>query len=245
MKFRTGCEWGDSMVPCMCLMPSSLLVMHTDADEDDWVTRRHNASLEKDPMHDLELTRLLNAAVNGSDGSEAELVDRIHDHLRHIALRAVSGQHRSGTLGATALVNEIWLRVVSSPPDEGWNGRGHFFGSAARAMRNLLIDQARKRKRLGEKLGIRMDLRDVDVATPTSDETLLAIDDALKELADRDPLMVRLVELKFFAGMTMAAIAADLDLPLRTVENRWTHAKAWLRASMTRDRSANAKNAPR
>lgn len=184
-------------------------------------------------MGDRELTRLLNAAGDGDEGDA--LARQLLGELRGMALRAVSREPAGATLSATELVSEVWLRVVREAPERGWDSRAHFFGSAARAMRRLLIDQSRRRRSRSELLGQRLDIDRVDVAVPSTDARLLALDESLDRLAERDADMVRIVELRFFAGQKMHEISDRLDMPLRTVEQRWARARAWLRADIGDD----------
>ncbi len=133
------------------------------------------------------------------------------------------------TLQPTALVHEAWLRL-SGAGNQGWNGREHFFRAAAEAMRRILVDRARQRA--AEKRGRNpqpTELSDSKIQAPSQDDQMLAVHEALDQLALRDPLSADLVKLRYFVGLSMAEAAESLGLPLRAVERMWTFAKTWLR----------------
>jgi RNA polymerase sigma factor (TIGR02999 family) len=140
------------------------------------------------------------------------------------------------TLDATALVHEAYLRLVeserrgSSPP--GWAGRGHFFAAAAEAMRRILIDHARRKHRPKHGGGRRRVPLDASVAATDAPDDLLAVDDALTRLAERDPVRAELVKLRFYAGLTMPEAAAALGISLATAERYWAFARTWLYAEL-------------
>jgi RNA polymerase sigma factor (TIGR02999 family) len=132
------------------------------------------------------------------------------------------------TLQATALVHEAYMRLVKGA-DPGWNGRGHFFGAAAEAMRRILVEKARQKKtRRHSREGRRVDLDEVDPVDPVASDELLALNEALDRLALKDPSAARLVSLRYFAGLTMSEAGEALGLSLRTAERNWTFARAWL-----------------
>src|SRR5436309_5519214 len=133
------------------------------------------------------------------------------------------------TLQATALVHEAYLRLVDVQKVQHWNSRGHFFAAAAEAMRRILLNRARDKKRVkrgGDRR--RIDLDQVEIALDTSDEQLIALDEALALLAVEDPDAAQLVHLRFFAGLTLKDAAASLGLAMRTAERQWAYARAWL-----------------
>ena len=156
----------------------------------------------------------------------------VYDELRRLAAHRLSHELPGQTLQPTALVHEAWLRLVDSS-HQTWQNRRHFFGAAAEAMRRILIDRARRRK-VREKAGYAE--RDADwesrlvVAAPTDE--LLAVNEALDQLATEDAAAAELVKLRYFAGLTMAEAADALGLPLRNAERLWTFARAWLRNAM-------------
>lgn len=175
----------------------------------------------------------LEAATRKEPQAAQELLPLVYNELRRIAgSRLRPGQ----TLQATALVHEAWLEVVGER-DPGWDGRAHFFAAAAQAMREVLIDQARRRsalKRGGDRTREPLDPQlELKSALPLED--LLALDEALDELRKRDSGLERVVALRFFAGLTMSEVAETLGLSLWQVEERWRFARAWLRRKLDTD----------
>lgn len=158
-----------------------------------------------------------------------ELLPLVYDELRDLARARVDRLARGYTLRATDLVHEAWLRVVKGG-DPGWDGRAHFFGAAANAMRNILVEQARRRfaqkRDAGRKEPLADDVPDLEGAVPHED--LLTLHDALTALAEAHERPARVVELRFFSGLEMAEIARVLAVSLPTVERDWRFARAWL-----------------
>mgnify|MGYP006291139115 CR=1 FL=1 len=157
-----------------------------------------------------------------------QLLPLVYDDLRRIAQRQLQRERAGHTLSPTALVHESYLNLVDRTQCS-WNDRAHFFAVAARAMRHVLIDYARKRnaqKRGGNRHRVTLDDRMVAVDDQAAD--LLALNDALDELADRDPRMVHVVECRFFGGMTLEETAEAVDVSVRTIQRDWTRAKAYL-----------------
>ena len=180
-----------------------------------------------------DVTRLLDAAAAGDLQAAADLLPLVYDELRKLAAARLAAETPCPTLQATALVHEAYLRLVgndgqgSSPQ---WEGRGHFFAAAATAMRRILVERARKRSRAKHGGGRqRHDLHPDLVAAPESDEELLALDAALAKLAERDPVKARLVDLRYFAGMTGDQAAQALGISASTADRHWAYARAWLR----------------
>lgn len=175
-----------------------------------------------------DVTQILSALEQGDPRAAEQLLPLVYDELRRLAADKLARESPGQTLQATALVHEAYLRLVG-PQDPGWNGRGHFFAAAAEAMRRILVEGARRKKRLrhgGE--GRRLELDDLDLIDEAPPEDLLAVDEALARLAQKDPLAARLVKLRFFAGLTMPEAAEALGVPLRTAERNWAYARAWL-----------------
>ena len=176
-----------------------------------------------------DVTQIL-SRVDQNDAAAAErLLSLVYDELRELAAAKLAQEKPGQTLQPTALVHEAYLRLVGGEAVERWNGRSHFFAAAAEAMRRILVEIARRKRRIkhGGGLGrINLDAILCGVAAP-SDE-LLAIDDALVRLESLDPMAASLVKLRFFAGMTMPEAAAALGVPLRTAERNWTFARTWL-----------------
>ena len=181
-----------------------------------------------------DVTRLLDAAAAGDRKAAADLLPLVYDELRELAAARVAAEKPGQTLQATALVHEAYLRLVGGQPN-GWDGRGHFFAAAAEAMRRILVDAARRRR--ADKHGgghQRVDLLDAELAIDSGGDDLFAVDDALARLAARDPQVARLVELRFFAGLTVDEAAACLGIPARTAFRHWAYARAWLRRELDR-----------
>jgi RNA polymerase sigma factor (TIGR02999 family) len=189
----------------------------------------------------IEVTRILSAIEQGDPHAAEQLLPLVYDELRKLAAHKLAHEKAGQTLDATSLVHEAFLRLVeserrgSSPP---WTGRGHFFAAAAEAMRRILLNRARAKKRLkrgGERR--RVDLDRIEIALNTSDHEIIALDEALVRLTAEDPEASQLVKLRFFAGLTLKEAASSLGLPLRTAERQWAYARAWLYARLRQDGS--------
>jgi len=179
------------------------------------------------------VTRLLEAAAAGEPRAADELLPLVYDELRQLAASRLADEKLGHTLQPTALVHEAYLRLVGGEQPHDWSGRGHFFGAAAEAMRRILIENARRKK--AERHGggwARQELIDADLAVDTSGDDLLAVDEALTRLAAVDSRAARLVELRFFLGMTLEEAAAHLGLQERTAYRDWAYARAWLRQAL-------------
>ncbi|MHC4711132.1 MAG: sigma-70 family RNA polymerase sigma factor [Planctomycetota bacterium] len=177
------------------------------------------------------LTLALKAAA-GDRVAAAELLPLIYEDLRKLARARMAKLAPGQTLQPTALVHEAYARVIGSG-DPGWDGRGHFFGAAAQAMRNILVDQARSKAALKRGGGRqRLDLQDGDLAIQPPREDILALDEALHRLEADDPRKGRIVNLRYFAGLTAEETAAALDVSVGTVEREWRYIKAWLHTQL-------------
>ena len=186
-------------------------------------------------MQDEQRTRVttLITAIEGGDRQAAEdLLPLLYDELRRLA-RNLMAHEKSQTLQPTALVHEAYLRLIG-PEDPGWEGRRHFFGAAARAMRRILIERARRYKQKKRGADFRFVELNDDVPVPPTPEELLAVDQCLRRLEGTDPKMVQVVELRFFAGLTEAETAEAMECSSRTVRRLWFGAKTWLRREMAR-----------
>ncbi|MCI0742531.1 MAG: ECF-type sigma factor [Gemmataceae bacterium] len=180
-----------------------------------------------------EVTRILSAIEQGDSTAAEQLLPLVYDELRQLAAQRLAQEKPGQTLQATALVHEAYLRLIDVEKGAHWDCRGHFFAAAAEAMRRILLNRARDKKRLkrgGERR--RVDLDHIEIALDTDDEQLIALDDALTQLAVEDPEAARLVNLRFFAGLTLKDAAASLGLARRTAERQWTYARAWLYARL-------------
>ncbi|MCP3919034.1 MAG: sigma-70 family RNA polymerase sigma factor [bacterium] len=176
----------------------------------------------------VRTTLLLQRMQDGDAGAAQELLPVVYEELHRLAARAMGRQNQDHTLQATALLNEAWIRLVEAEGGE-WNSRNHFLAVAAKAMRSVLVDHARRRgseKRGGTHGRVELD-RALGLFEQRSTD-LLALDDALGELAQMDPILARIVELRFFGGLKNSEIAELEGCSLRTVERGWSTARAWL-----------------
>ncbi|MCM2373764.1 sigma-70 family RNA polymerase sigma factor [Aporhodopirellula aestuarii] len=184
-----------------------------------------------------EVTQILNAIEDGDRQAASQLLPLVYDELRRLATQKMTREPAGQTIQPTALVHEAFLRLVGGEDKPNWDGRGHFFAAAAESMRRILIEAARRRKtekRGGDRQRIDLSSDDV-VAHPEDSETLLALDDALKKLDNEDPELARLVELRYFTGLTIDQTAEILGVSPRTVKRNWAYARAWLRREMEGD----------
>ena len=170
----------------------------------------------------------------GRPSAAGQLLPLIYDELRKLAAQKLAREQPGQTLQATALVHEAYFRLVGNDGDaRRWNGRGHFFAAAATAMRRILIERARrKRCQIHGGGRQRRELHPDLVASTEPDEDLLALDTALAKLAERDPVKARLVELRYFAGLTGEEAAEILGISARTADRYWVYTRAWLRREM-------------
>jgi RNA polymerase sigma factor (TIGR02999 family) len=176
-----------------------------------------------------EATRILSAIEHGDPHAAEMLLPLVYDELRRLAAAKLAQEKPGQTLQATALVHEAYLRLVDAEKAQHWNSRGHFFAAAAEAMRRILINRARDKKRL--KRGgqwKRLDLDHLAVVDDASDDNLIALDEALQRLARENQPCVEVVKLRFFAGLTLDETAASLGIARRTADRYWAYARAWL-----------------
>ena len=176
-----------------------------------------------------DITQLLDAAAAGDPKAAADLLPLVYDELRKLAAARMASEAPNHTLQPTALVHEAYVRLVGPDPGRDWNGRGHFFAAAAEAMRRILVDQAREKlalKRGGDRK--RVPLEEVDPPAGTPPEDLLALDEALEQLTRLDPTAGQLVELRYFAGLTIPQAAEALGVSPRRADFLWAYARAWL-----------------
>jgi RNA polymerase sigma factor (TIGR02999 family) len=177
-----------------------------------------------------DVTRILSAVEQGEPGAAEQLLPLVYDELRKLAARKLAQEKPGQTLQATALVHEAFLRLVGGGAASfGWNGRGHFFGAAAEAMRRILVENARRKrtvKHAGERA--RVSLEGLDLADEPPPGPLLALDEALTRLAAEDPQKAELVKLRFFTGLSIEATARALAISPATAKRWWTFARAWL-----------------
>jgi RNA polymerase sigma factor (TIGR02999 family) len=177
-----------------------------------------------------EVTQLLDAVVAGDAQAANRLLPLVYDELRRLAKQKLAHEHKGHSLQATALVHEAYVRLVGNDPDQPWNGRGHFFGAAAEAMRRILVESARRRRAIkhGGELS-QQELNDELIAAPEPREDLIALDEALDKLARRNREAAELVQLRYFAGLTLPDAADSLGMAPRSAGRLWAYARAWLR----------------
>ena len=176
-----------------------------------------------------DVTRILSAIEQGDPHAAEQLLPFVYDELRKLAAQRLAHEKPGQTLQATALVHEAYLRLVDVDLAQQWNSRGHFFAAAAEAMRRILLNQARDKKRQKRGGGWRrLDLEALAVVDDASDDELIALDVALERLAQENPVCAELVKLRFFTGLTQAEAAAALGLATRTASRYWSYARAWL-----------------
>ncbi|MCZ7639989.1 MAG: sigma-70 family RNA polymerase sigma factor [Verrucomicrobia bacterium] len=175
-----------------------------------------------------DVTEILTAVERGEPGASEKLLPLVYAELRRLAAAWLAQERPGQTLQATALVHEAWLRLVKDEP-QNWDGRRHFFGAAAQAMRRILVENARRKRRPKHGAGWqRVELDGIELPSPMPDEELLALDEALTRLAANHPQAAQLVQLCFFAGLTQAEAAQHLGVSRATAERTWAFARAWL-----------------
>jgi RNA polymerase sigma factor (TIGR02999 family) len=181
-----------------------------------------------------DVTTILSAIEQGDPKAAGQLLPLVYDELRKLAAQRLAREQPGQTIQATALVHEAYLRLVGSEPSRPWDSRGHFFAAAAEAMRRILVESAR-RKRCRKHGGdlVRVDLDEANLSCRIPTEDLLALDEALSRLAAEDPLKARLVQLRYFAGLSLEEAAEALGISAVTAKRYWRYARAWLHGAMT------------
>ena len=176
-----------------------------------------------------ELTHILAAAEKGDRFAAEQILPLVYDELRKLAVHKMAQEKSGQTLQATALVHEAWLRLVGVESPQKWDGRGHFFAAAAEAMRRILVEQARRKKRLkhgGERQ--RADAGELNLVAGAPDDEVLSVHEALDRLATVDAQAAQVVKLHFYAGLTIEDVASVLEISSRTAYRDWAFARAWL-----------------
>ncbi len=178
-------------------------------------------------------TRILERINDGDPVAASELLPLIYEELRKLAANQIRQEKSAQTLDATALVHEAYLRLVDVQEQQSFNSRGHFFSAAARAMRRILVEKARKRRSIkrGGKL-VRRDLDPDQFGASIQVHEILEINESLERFSSEYPQIAELVELRFFAGLSLEDAAAVLEINPRTAYRHWVFAKAWLRSEM-------------
>ena len=185
-----------------------------------------------------DVTRMLQAIERGEAQSSAELLPLVYEELRRLAAHKLSRERPGQTLQATSLVHEAWLRLVGAESRK-WEGQRHFFAAAAEAMRRILIENARRKQRQKRGGGWeRVDVEQIQLAEPLPSNDLVALDEALTELAQRDPPAAELVQLRFFAGLTQQQATNLLGISRRTADRTWAYARAWLFQKIASDKKS-------
>jgi RNA polymerase sigma factor (TIGR02999 family) len=203
-----------------------------------------------------QVTQILNALQQGDPKAAEQLLPFVYDELRKLAAQRMGDESSGRTLQPTALVHEAYLRLVDVPNVQEWNGRGHFFAAAAEAMRRILVEKARHRRRLRHGGGRHIDLS-LDAADAATDggvedvggdlakaDELLALDEALARLAVLEPQIADVVKLRYFAGLTAEQAADAMGISLRTANRHWAYAKAWLHRQVNDDRRDGDESRP-
>ena len=187
----------------------------------------------------VNITQLLNT-MQDDPAAEASLYEHVFAELRGIAQRQLRAERPGHTLQPTALVNEAYLKLIDQS-EVDWQNRRHFFAVAARAIRRILVDHARRNLR--QKRGGGAEMLPLEfgenVAAPGQSTDLVALDEALTRLKEEDPVKCDIVELRFFGGLTNQEVAETLDVSSRTVERHWRYAKAWLYRALTESGSGD------
>lgn len=176
-----------------------------------------------------DVTQILNAIAGGDPQAARQLLPLVYDELRKLAAQKLNQERPGQSLDATGLVHEAYLRLVGPADAARWNDRGHFYAAAAQAMRHILVDRARRKRR--EKHGggrQRVALDDVVASSPSAAEELLALDEALTRLAAADSEAATVVQLRYFAGLSIEEAAQSLGMSRATAYRHWTFARAWL-----------------
>lgn len=176
-----------------------------------------------------DVTQILSQIESGDPSAAEQLLPLVYDELRKLAAARLAEEKPGQTLQATALVHDAYIRLVDVEKAEHWNSRGHFFGAAAKAMRRILVESARRKDR--EKRGGDLQRHDVNIVDPANIEAqvdILELDEALTQLAIDHPEKAQLVQLRYFAGLTLVEAAAALSISTATADRYWRYARAWL-----------------
>ena len=187
-----------------------------------------------------EVTRILSAIRNGNAQAAKELLPLVYDELRRLAAIKLARETPGQTLQPTALVHEAWLRL-GGQENQAWNGRPHFFGAAAEAMRSILIDNARRKRARRHGGGQqRMDVQEMEIAAAMMDDDLLAVNAALERFATQDQQKAELVKLRYFTGLTINEAAEILGVSPPTAKRWWAYARAWLHKEIADQKNGRA-----
>jgi RNA polymerase sigma factor (TIGR02999 family) len=187
-----------------------------------------------------DVTHILSAIEQGDPNAAGQLLPLVYEELRKLAAQKLAQERPGQTLQATALVHEAYLRLVDVEQARRWNSRGHFFAAAAEAMRRILVENARRKRGLKHGAGCaRVSLDDALACTADPGDDLLALNEALDQLAQEDPRKARLVELRYFAGLSVQEAADVLGISRATADRHWAYARVWLYSAIAADRPAD------
>jgi RNA polymerase sigma factor (TIGR02999 family) len=176
-----------------------------------------------------EVTHILSAIEQGDPHAAEQLLPLVYEELRQLAAQKLAQEKPGQTLQPTALVHEVYLRLVGADQEQRWDSRRHFMAAAAEGMRRILVENARRKGRLRHGGGRRrIDLKEDQLLTESPPEDLLAVHEALDQLALVDHQAAELVKLRYFAGLTAEQAAEVLGLPVRSAYRTWSFARAWL-----------------
>jgi RNA polymerase sigma factor (TIGR02999 family) len=182
-----------------------------------------------------DVTRVLSKIASGDPAAASQLLPLVYDELRKLATARLAQERPGQTLQATALVHEAYLRLVNVTQASQWDSRGHFFAAAAEALRRILVDEARRKRRLrhgGQLQQMPLDEKELAIAAPLNNVDLLALNEALDRLETVAPRKAQLVKLRYFADCTLPEVAELLQISQSTAESDWTYAKTWLKREM-------------
>jgi RNA polymerase sigma factor (TIGR02999 family) len=181
-----------------------------------------------------DVTQLLERAGKGDGKAAEELLPLVYQELRRLAAYKMANEAAGQTLQPTALVHEAWLRLIGNQNQE-WNGRAHFFGAAAEAMRRILVENGRRKRAARHGGGkAKLDVQEIELAAPAKDEELLAVNDALEKFALWDKKKAELVKLRYFVGLTSEEAAQVLGISVPTADRWWNFSRAWLYEELER-----------
>ena len=178
----------------------------------------------------VQVTQVLGAVRSGEQGAAAQLMELVYEELRRLARQQMANVPPGDTLQPTALVHEAYMRLLGRETPTGWESRAHFFNAAARAMRDIIVEQARKHaqlKRGGDRKRVALE-GDRLISPEMRSEDLLALDEALRELEESDPTSAHIAMLRYFAGLTVEDTARAMEMSPATLKRRWRYAMSWL-----------------
>ena len=187
-----------------------------------------------------DVTQILSQIEHGDPAAADQLLPLVYDELRKLAARRLADEKPGQTLQATALVHDVYIRLVDVEKAQHWDSRGHFFAAAAEAMRRILVDQARRKRSLrrgGSAKRLALDQLQPAIVSP--DEDLVALDDALRRLEELDKTKAELVKLRYFAGLSIPQAAKAIGVSVTTANRYWAYVRAWLHEELRSDRGAD------